>query len=290
MNVTKISIVTLTYKNWRLLDKAIASVANQKIDAKYQVEYLVVDDGTEDFDVEFVEGILSKSGLNYRIIVNSCNLGTVASFNNAIIQSTGMFIFPLSADDEFFDENVVNEIVNEFISTGADVVTALRVPVRNGIAERSLPKSKEWALFDSPNKLLKRILIHGNIISGASTYYSRRVFDSLGFFDPRYRLLEDYPFYIKLLSAGLDIRLFKRNVIKYGVEGLTGAGPMNPILKQDFDNLYRIIATRTDLNILERRFIEYSKLMTKEEKYKNSWKYPEKIIIKPLLKIMHKFC
>ena len=48
--IKKISIITLTYKNWRLLDRAIDSVKLQIIENKYEVEYFIVDDGTEDFD------------------------------------------------------------------------------------------------------------------------------------------------------------------------------------------------------------------------------------------------
>ncbi|MGE6200798.1 glycosyltransferase, partial [Aeromonas media] len=238
MNVNKISIVTLTYKNSHLLYKSISSVANQIFNESYQVEYLIVDDCSDDFDKDFVVNILRKTNLNYRVIVNAYNMGTVASFNNAIKLSTGDIIIPLSADDEFYDNNVVNDIVQEFSFKKCQVLTGYRVlKSEDGEIER-FPKEKVVNIFNDRNLLLKYIKLRGNIISGASTYYARFIFEEFGFFDERYRLLEDYPFYLKVLSNGGNISLFKRNVIIYGDDGVSSSKKINPLLKNDYDILY----------------------------------------------------
>ncbi|MGI2091622.1 glycosyltransferase [Shewanella oncorhynchi] len=277
-NVSKISIITLTYKNWRLLEKAITSVVNQVVDQKYKIEYLIVDDGTDDFNVDYVSALLNNTGLDYQIIVNQHNIGTVQSFNNAIKKSSGDLIIPLSADDEFYDCYVLNDIAAEFDRTDAYVITGLRVPIFNSIECQSLPSNRDYALFNDAKLLLMKILV-GNIISGASTYYRRELFDSVGYFDETYRLLEDYPFYIELLSAGINIALLKRKVIKYGMSGISAAGSMNPVLRKDFLRLYKKILTRTDLGVLNRRSILYLNIMSKREKLLNSWKYPDLFLL-----------
>lgn len=277
-NVSKISIITLTYKNWRLLEKAITSVVNQVVDQKYKIEYLIVDDGTDDFNVDYVSALLNNTGLDYQIIVNQHNIGTVQSFNNAIKKSSGDLIIPLSADDEFYDCYVLNDIAAEFDRTDAYVITGLRVPILNSIECQSLPSNRDYALFNDAKLLLMKILV-GNIISGASTYYRRELFDSVGYFDETYRLLEDYPFYIELLSAGINIALLKRKVIKYGMSGISAAGSMNPVLRKDFLRLYKKILTRTDLGVLNRRSILYLNIMSKREKLLNSWKYPDLFLL-----------
>ncbi|MGL5039092.1 MAG: glycosyltransferase [Aeromonas sp.] len=277
-NVSKISIITLTYKNWRLLEKAITSVVNQVVDQKYKIEYLIVDDGTDDFNVDYVSALLNNKGLDYQIIVNQHNIGTVQSFNNAIKKSSGDLIIPLSADDEFYDCYVLNDIAAEFDRTDAYVITGLRVPIVNSIECQSLPTNRDYALFNDAKLLLMKILV-GNIISGASTYYRRELFDNVGYFDETYRLLEDYPFYIELLSAGINISLLKRKVIKYGMSGISAAGSMNPVLRKDFLKLYKKILTRTDLGVLNRRSILYLNIMSKREKLLNSWKYPDLFLL-----------
>ncbi|MCQ0983651.1 glycosyltransferase [Vibrio cholerae] len=273
-NINKITIITLTYKNWHLLDKAITSVASQITNENFEMEYLIVDDGTKDFDIEYVVNILSGTHLNYRIIVNPENIGTVASFNNAIRQSTGDIILPLSADDEFYDSNVVNDIVAEFVSTGSYIVTGLRVPILNAKECDPIPSKKQYEIFKDRRLLLKKI-IKENVVSGASTYYRREVFDIVGYFDVAYKLLEDYPFYIDVLSSGIDIHLFKRNVIKYGMSGVSSASSRNPILQNDYLTLHNKILTRSDLSNFERREILYFKIFNKREKLKNAWRHPD---------------
>ncbi|MGI1944520.1 glycosyltransferase [Shewanella glacialipiscicola] len=286
MNVSKITIITLTYKNWRLLNKAIASVVNQVVDQKYKIEYLIIDDGTDDFDFDYVSSLLKDTGLDYQIIVNQHNIGTVASFNNAIKKSSGDIIIPLSADDEFYDYNVLNDIAAEFDRVDAYIITGLRVPILNSIECQSLPSNRDYALFNNSKLLLREMLV-GNIISGASTYYRRELFDNVGYFDETYRLLEDYPFYIKLLSTGINIVLLKRKVIKYGMSGISAAGSMNPVLRNDFLIFYNELLTRSKINYYERRLVLYFKVMSKKQRFINSWKYPDLFLRAVFNKVFH---
>lgn len=278
MFVNKISIITLTYKNWRLLEKAILSVGNQVIDAKYEVEYLVVDDGTVDFDIDYVTRLVMATGLNYRIIVNPQNLGTVASFNNAIEQSTGDIIVPLSADDEFYDDNVVNDIINEFLFTDAKIITGYKVLISKGYERDCFPRAKVINLFYNRKKLLNYLLYKGNIISGAATYYSRCIFNEIGLFDEKYRLLEDYPFYIKALSNGKDIHFFDRKVIFFGGEGVSSQKKVNNILLNDYRMLFASILEGSNLSFFSKRYFLYSKLIITNKKHVLSWLYPEQFV------------
>lgn len=278
MNINKISIITLTYKNSHLLHKSISSVVKQVFNEDYEVEYLIVDDCSDDFDKAFVESILRKTNLNYRIIVNVYNMGTVASFNNAIKLSTGDIIIPLSADDEFYDEYVIRDLIKEFKRTGSYIISGLRVPILNKKMLSPCPDKNKISLFNQPKKLLKYLLVHENIISGASTYYHREVFNIVGPFDKSYRLLEDYPFYIKALSQGINISIYQRKVIKYGTSGVSAKGGGNPIIQNDFLLLYGKILARPELTFFEKRRIFFFKVMSGKEKWVNSWKYPEQFV------------
>ncbi len=286
MKLDKISIITLTYNNWRVLGKAVTSVVNQHIDAKYQIEYLIVDDCTDDFDVEFADGLLRDTGLNYKIIVNNQNVGTVASFNNAIQQSTGDIIVPLSADDEFFDKNVVGDIVKYFHVHDCFIVTGLRQCLYDDGRKEILPNAGGRDQFSNRSKLLKHLLLHSNIISGASTYYRRDFFYRIGFFDESYRLLEDYPFYIKALTAGYDIYLMNRVTIQYGTDGVSSHKQSN-LLKSDYQNLYDSLLGRDDISFFQKRKIKFFFLKYRYEKLIYSVVYPEQFLWFLFLKIMH---
>ncbi|MGU5558852.1 glycosyltransferase [Aeromonas caviae] len=285
MYVKKISIVSLTYNNSSLLTKAINSVANQIIDEKYQIEYLVVDDGSLNFDMINISSYLNCTNLNYTIIVNTENLGIVKSLNRAIKASTGDIIIPLSADDEFYDSTVLNDIVEEFNRTQAYLMTGIRTLISDGSELAQLPNGKLHHLFARPSALLKRIMVQGNIISGASTYYHRKCFEEFGVFDEKCRLIEDYPYYIKVLSAGIGIHLFKRKVIKYGANGISSSGK-NSILKKDYSVILNRILERDDLQFFEKRFIKYTRLIESKDRFLQVYKYPEQALFFLLYKLL----
>lgn len=279
MNVKKISIITLTYKNWHLLDNAISSVASQIVESQYELEYLIVDDGTNDFDKEYINSLLCQTKLNYRIIVNPENMGTVASFNNAIRQSQGDIIIPLSADDMFFDPSVVMSIVNMFKGGDDLIITALRYISNGRELDYVLPTPKDRNFFGDSKKLLKKIMLFGNIISGACTYYHRQVFDKLGCFDETYRLLEDYPYYLRALSSGINIKLMDRITIIYNDNGLSSKGRISDVLLRDYLRLHENNLKTYKLNFFEKRYIIYNKIYSRQQRIKSALLYFDQVVL-----------
>ncbi|WP_336280249.1 glycosyltransferase [Cronobacter dublinensis] len=283
MEKYKVTVVTLTYKNWDKIHTAIKSLAKQIIDEHIDIEYLIVDDGTENFNLEYVEELVRNNlNIKTRIIINERNLGTVKSFNNAIKQSYGDFIIPLSADDEFYANNVINNIMAEFINSNANIVTAKRMPYdeENRGTFVTLPTEEQLQLFANDSELLKYILKHGSFISGACTYYRKNLLVNLGFFDEEYVLLEDYPFLVKSLLNGISINYIDIVAIKYRLGGVSNVVKRHPLLDKDLRKLYKTITEMPQLNLYWKRRIYYSKVLTPSEKIKisNIIKYPEQFI------------
>lgn len=278
MKFDSISIITLTYRNWHMLETAIKSVFEQDYHDITQIEYLIVDDGTLDFDAEFVSGLVEiyesliklKKSINVKIIRNSSNVGTVASFNNAIQKSTGDIIIPLSADDCFYESNTVSYIINSFRKSGAKVVTGQRAIFCEDMIRQQeiLPSRRHAKLFAKGREidLLNYIARNGNIISGASTYYHREVFNTYGFFDAKYRLLEDYPFYCKLLADGCNINFLSCPTIKYRNGGVSSKGNHNPLLLRDFKVLNTHLLSEPKISKYSKRKLFYRVMLTRKEK------------------------
>lgn len=288
MIINRVTLITTTYNNWHLLDKAIGSVAKQNISKEYEVEYFIVDDGTKNFNQEYVQNLISKLKINTKLILNKQNVGSVASANNVIRQSSGDIIIFLSADDEFYDVNVIDNIVKEFVKTNAKIITGYRLPILDGVEQPPLPEKRKIPLFSNQAALLKYLILHGNFISGASTAYSRSVLDQLGFFDERYRLIEDYPFYVKALSLGINIHFMEHVFIRYGLGGVSTSKVPNPILQNDLSCFYKnIILEVKGFSLWEKRFFTYSKVMSRRDKILNSYKYPDVIFLILFIRIFN---
>jgi glycosyltransferase involved in cell wall biosynthesis len=280
MNIRKVSVITLTYNNYNLLPIAIESVKNQFGLETVEVEHIILDDGTVNFDLNHVERYFYNYPFKYRILQNITNIGTVKSLNRAIIESRGDVIILLPADDEFYDSFVVHDIIKEFNSSGAKIITAVRVPIIDGKENTPLPLEPDRDIFLDRYKLIHRLAFKGNFISGASTYYKRDLFNEIGLFDESYRLLEDYPFLLKALSMNIDINFLNRKTIKYGTNGISNGVKLNHTLMEDNKKAVYMALKLGVLNFWEKRVVVYTRIYDKREKMYiiNVLKFPDQFL------------
>lgn len=231
-----VSIIVLTYKKFDKLERCLKSILSQKYS---NIELIISDDGSENFEYEKVEKILNEKNENIirvEIIHHSKNLGIVKNYNNAIKISKGTYILPLASDDEYYDENTINRIVENFgdslIATGIREIYA-----ENGKCIGEKPEIYEREKIIK-NNFYRFNIYNGNIVSGSSTYYKRKIFEKYGYFDEKYILLEDFPFYCKILRAGETIKFLDFKVIKYNVGGVSTKKEVNYKLNQDVIRTY----------------------------------------------------
>lgn len=276
IEMNKITVITLAYNNLHLIETAVRSVYEQDIRYLNSVEYIIADDGSQYFDEEYLLSLIKKydrRDISFKLIVNEKNVGTVKSLNNAISHSSGDIIVPLSADDSFINSHVLQRISDCFKDSDIKIVTGRRRPFSSELksTKSEYPLPKHITLFKNGNqkKLLKHICVEGNLISGASTYYRKSFLEEFGFFDTSYKLLEDYPFYIKALSNDVLIALMTEATINYREGGIsTDKKRKNAALENDFKYLYRQMLNYDFLSVKDKRKIKYLRLLNKNDKLK----------------------
>lgn len=247
-----VSVIVLTYKNFDNLEKNLNSIFFQTYK---EIEIIISDDGSINFDIEKIKELTKKAKKNIKnikIIHHENNIGTVKNFNEAIKKSSGKYIIPLSQDDCFYSENVIENIINEFGESL--VVTGIREAYIDGKFIEEFPLKKHRKRFEESN-FYEFLILNGNIISGASTYYRREVFQKYGYFDESFKLLEDMPFYLKLLSNGEKIKFINLKTIKYFLGGISTSKIPNVNLTKDWIKLYE--RERKGKNGYLKRYIEF---------------------------------
>lgn len=290
MNVNKVSVITLIYNNQDLLEGSLKSVYSQNLKNRIPIEYIVLDDGSDGFDpskLEKWECLFHDLGIRLKVIENKANIGTVKSFNKALRLATGDLIVPLAADDRFYDSYVLEDIIEYFLNNSVLLCTGVRVPIRNDNELPSLPADNKKYLFSDRVRLLKELVYKGNIISGSSTYYHRDVFKKYGFFDENYRLIEDYPFYLRVLSSGGDIAFIDRRVIKYGTDGITKKKKQSPFLICDNERVVKYSREVVKMTSWEKRCFYYQRELSNSLKLnlRNVARYPDQFFIYVMRKI-----
>ncbi|HBN1663204.1 TPA: glycosyltransferase [Escherichia coli] len=270
----KISIITLTYNNTEYLEETIKSVFSQEIDKEYYIEYLIVDDCSLLFPEKRIKNYINKyssNNIQARIIRNDINVGTVRSFNKAIKESIGDIIVPLSADDIFYDNMSLKKIIEVFANTTVNIATGCSIIVTQEEGKKigELPPRNKHFLFKNQNEfeLLKYLCLRGNIITGAATYYRKKFLEEYGYFDENYALLEDYPFYIKVLGDGEHIQLIEEYLVKYRQGGVsTNKKKLNIKLENDFNKLTKELLTKEYLTEFQKKLIYYKRFVNKKNK------------------------
>lgn len=236
----KVSIVILTYNNLHLLEKALTSVSKQKYN---NFELIIQDDCSRNFDLDKINHLLSKyDNLKNKTIVhsNNPNLGTVRSFNYAISMTSGELIIPLACDDQFYDSNVISNIVLSYLENGWDIATGYRFGLRS---KNKLPSKETVNNFInlSPYEKFLRVC-YSSFFSGAALYYSKNFLIEAELFNENFKLLEDYPIILFSILKHKKLFFLDYITIKYSEDGVSAKRKkINPILKEDFKQVYNLI-------------------------------------------------
>ena len=247
MNI-EATIIVMVYKNLDQVRQTLDSIKKQTY-SNYEV--IVSDDGSPNYTQEDFDKITEqyKNEFTYfKLINNGINRGTVKHFNSLIKQAKGTIICPLSSGDQFYNENSLQEIMNAFDQEDKLIYTSKRMIKKENNIEY-YPSLYQVSLLDQSNHFFEYIMKYGNFVSGASTYYKKDIFDKYCFFDAKYRLLEDYPFYAKLALNNEKIGYLDYPTIQYELGGISTASNRNPLLDQDYVTLFKDVLSQKDIHL-----------------------------------------
>jgi glycosyltransferase involved in cell wall biosynthesis len=179
-DLPKVSIVLPTYNGSRRLRQSIESCLNQTYE---NLELVVIDDGSTDSTPQIVG---SYKDQRVRYFRHKKNLGLPRALNAGFAQTHGKYLTWTSDDNEFLP-TAIEELLS-FLkkSKGADLVYADFEANywETGFTQiRRMPDTLE---LDKRNSI------------GACFLFRRNVYEVIGGYDPRYRLVEDYEYWIRI--------------------------------------------------------------------------------------------
>lgn len=108
---TVISVIIISYNCAKTIERTINSIICQK--GKFEIEIIVVDDGSDDDAVNIIQNLKIKNNLQLKILVNNRSDGVKNIFqridnsvHKGIMEATGQYLRLISGDDYFFDDTV----------------------------------------------------------------------------------------------------------------------------------------------------------------------------------------
>ena len=249
--VRVVSIVLLAYNSYSNLSRCIESVAKQDYD---NIEIVFADDGSRNIDPDEIRRTADRilnNRFNIKYLFAEKNRGTVKNFNNAISESCGDLIVPLTVDDSFVDDSVISRIVNHF-NENKSLIAKSYLCVVNGTEVCVYPNDEDLKLLDDPSAADIMLLKRGLFFKGANTYYHKDVFKKMGSFDENYVLYEDVPFLHKCLSEGIRVTVVPHVCLMYSTGGMSTKKKYPEQLRLDRIRLYRDVLSQQRFKSISR--------------------------------------
>lgn len=206
-----VSIVIPTYNRAEFLPECIESVLNQSYK---DIEIIVVDDGSTDKTLE----VLAKyPQLN---IIRTNHVNTAHALNRGIGSSSGKWIKLFGSDDIMFTDCIENFMC--YVSNPDCIYYSDYFILRDGkLTEYKAPIFPQKEQFDR----LKEAFY------GGSSFLSRWLFYKFGMFDETFPYAEDYDFWLRCVSQGIEMRHLPFNACAFRMH----AGQTTNIYGKSFD-------------------------------------------------------
>ncbi len=260
-----ISIIVPAYKNYKYIYENLDSILAQDYP---NIEIIVTDDASDDFDKKAIEKYLkTKSGNNIkRFLVNQNpkNLGTVKNLNNAIKLSKGDYVTFLAADDMLYNKHVFSKYINCFNSLPKkELIVVAQVGMYDIKLKRLIQyfvsKENQEKINKLPPKKLFGEMSSKCILPGSSIFYKKELFKKYGYFDEKYKLVEDYSSALKFSRLGIKYNYFDFVSSKHRDGGISHGNKIGEVHKSKQYEL-------DILNTFKNEVLPYKYLLNKQQK------------------------
>jgi glycosyltransferase involved in cell wall biosynthesis len=212
----RVSVVLASHNHALYVEQAVRSVLSQTFE---DVELIVVDDGSVDGTPDVLASICDPRVAVLRLVPSH---GACAALNLAVQQARGDLIAVLNSDDVWEPRKLERQVgVLDDAPDVAAVFTAARLIDGSGkpLAVRAMPP---WhSIFRQPNRSRARWLRYfferGNALCHPSVLIRRSVFDSIGYYDNRFRQLPDFDRWIALVKHAPFLVLGEEELVQFRV-------------------------------------------------------------------------
>jgi glycosyltransferase involved in cell wall biosynthesis len=191
------SVVMSVFNGQTYLSQAIKSVLSQSYK---DFEFIIVNDGSTDKTEWILEQVKDR---RVRLIHALHNLGQTRALNLGIAKARGDWIIRQDADDISLPQRFAR--LANHIETHPEIVGV-------GSLFHCLPTKTnidpgDFSTIEWTNRILSRDEIRQHRFIGppllhGTMAFSRRVFQDIGGYDPRYRITQDFDLIIRLLKRG----------------------------------------------------------------------------------------
>ena len=188
----KVSLVTSCFNREKTIAFTIESVLNQDYE---DIEYIIQDGGSSDGTME----IIQKYRDRISSVLSEPDNGMYQGLNRGIRRTTGDIIGLVHSDDVLYANDTISHIVEEFERTGADLLYADGIFVKQDNHSRPV---RNWI----GGVYSKKKVQNGWLPLHTTVYVKREVYEKVGLYDENYKIAADSDFLVRCLYKN-DLRV-----------------------------------------------------------------------------------
>lgn len=212
-----VSVVIVSYNAADTITATLDSIYNQTYP---NIELVISDDASKDDTVKVAEAWIATHRDRFTdciLLAHPKNQGVAENLNAGIRAATGDYIKDFAADDRL-QPTYLEVHIAYLQEMGVDCVCSnMRAFHLEGgkavYTDFDPPAGADF--FDADAETQYRMLLCGNRIFSPTFLATRALYHRHGLYDPRFPLMEDYPFYLKLAKEGTKLNYLDVCLVDY---------------------------------------------------------------------------
>ncbi len=219
-----VSVIVVSFNSSPFIIETLESILKQTWN---DLELIITDDCSRDNTIEIARRWLDANSHRFRrseVITSSVNTGVTANANRGLYASTGEWIKFLGADDTLkpkcIEENMVwiaghtdarglFSYVELYAGT-FESENLIRTIPGDPFSEQSIMSPERDA-----GSQYRMLLVSDRIHYSPSVFLHRSTILSLGGFDERFKMQEDYPLWLKMTKNGYRLHFMEKVTVNY---------------------------------------------------------------------------
>lgn len=221
-----VSVAVITYNSSQTVVETLDSIVNQSYGTEF-LELIISDDCSTDNTVEVISEWLTIHQDKFQtvnFIKNPVNGGVSANCNKAWKECLSKWIKTIAGDD-ILKQNCIKTFIT-FLLDKPDVkiifgvTEAFSVIEGENITNLILPSESESKRFystDNAKKQLSYLLCNGGLSGAPASFVQNSLLQNVGYCDEQYKMIEDFPLWIKILKVNVPFYFINEGVVQYRV-------------------------------------------------------------------------
>lgn len=219
-----VSIVVITYNSAQFVKETLESIYNQT----YQkIELIISDDGSQDDSVKICKEWVKKHKYRFirtKVVTIEENTGIPANCNRGLKNTSCDWVKIIAGDDALMAECIKDNIDHVQNNPEMNVLLSSVEKYNEVFNEENfisrIPTSTSLDFYNehiNADEQYNLLLSMDRVMTTPTNFIRKKVILEVGYYDERFRLIEDYPMWLKLTKAGHKLNFMDKVTVKHRV-------------------------------------------------------------------------